>query len=149
MVPEAKLLVFYITASGEIISDTVGLEFGDELRNFVRQVFHETSHKLTMFVQVDLKVAKQAEPGDVLTISVKSQPKSYVGLLGVDQSVLLLKTGNDIEKAAVADELRLYSSIDRYNDEWLDNEYYSYYTDFWLANILVMTNAKPEYREFR
>lgn len=35
MVPNAKLLVFYITSSGEIISDSVGIEFGSDLRNFV------------------------------------------------------------------------------------------------------------------
>lgn len=35
MVPQAKLLVFYITKGGEIISDSVQLEFGGDLRNFV------------------------------------------------------------------------------------------------------------------
>ena len=35
MVPQARLLVFYITKGGEIISDSVELEFGGDLRNFV------------------------------------------------------------------------------------------------------------------
>lgn len=36
------------------------------------------------------------EPGKAVDVSVKAKPNSYVGVLGVDQSVLLLKTGNDI-----------------------------------------------------
>lgn len=36
MMPSAKLLIFYITSDGEIISDNVSIEFGDDLRNFVR-----------------------------------------------------------------------------------------------------------------
>ena len=31
-------------------------------------------------------------------IIVKAKPNSYVGVLGVDQSVLLLRSGNDITK---------------------------------------------------
>lgn len=80
---------------------------------------------------------------------MKSQPKSIVGLLGVDQSVLLLKRGNDIEKSAVVDELNSYNNIDRYNFESKDNAYYSSYTDFWMSNAIIITNTKPEYRELR
>lgn len=35
MLPTAYVLVFYIEASGEIISDYVAIEFGNELKNFV------------------------------------------------------------------------------------------------------------------
>lgn len=38
------------------------------------------------------------EPGKAVDIVVKAKPNSYVGVLGVDQSVLLLKTGNDISR---------------------------------------------------
>lgn len=44
MVPSAKLLVFYITKDGEIISDSADLEFGDDLKNFVS--FKKTSLSL-------------------------------------------------------------------------------------------------------
>ncbi len=37
-----------------------------------------------------------AEPGDSVRFTVRADPDSYVGLLAVDQSVLLLKSGNDI-----------------------------------------------------
>lgn len=105
-------------------------------------------HKTNKIFQVDIKLAEQTKPGEILNITVKSQPKSFVGLLGVDQSVLLLKRGNDIEKSAVIDELNSFSNIDRYNFESKDNEYYSSYTDFWTSNAIIITNAKPEYRKF-
>lgn len=38
----------------------------------------------------------KAQPGDDVEVRVKADPNSYVGLLAVDQSVLLLKSGNDI-----------------------------------------------------
>lgn len=35
MVPSAHVVIYYITADGEIISDSLKVEFGNELRNFV------------------------------------------------------------------------------------------------------------------
>jgi len=43
-----------------------------------------------------------------VTFTVKASPDSYVALLAVDQSVLLLKSGNDITKEMV--DLRRISS---------------------------------------
>ena len=42
-----------------------------------------------------------AEPGKAVDISVKAKPNSYVGVLGVDQSVLLMRTGNDITRVSL------------------------------------------------
>lgn len=64
--------------------------------------------------QVDIKLSTQeAEPGSKLDISIKAKPNSYVGLLGIDQSVLLLKSGNDLSRQAVLDELREYDQAER------------------------------------
>lgn len=35
MVPKASLIVYYIRPDGEIVSDRLKIEFGDELQNFV------------------------------------------------------------------------------------------------------------------
>lgn len=35
MVPKASLIVYYIRPDGEIVSDQLKIEFGDELQNFV------------------------------------------------------------------------------------------------------------------
>lgn len=69
---------------------------------------------------------KQARPGQEVDITVISKPNSYVGLLGVDQSVLLLRKGNDLDKSQIFNELDEYSrkqsSPSRYYrvDEWED-----------------------------
>lgn len=73
-----------------------------------------------------------------MIINVNSQPNSYVGLLGVDQSVLLLKKGNDIEPQTVFDELKQFGVAQKHN--------YSYYSgghdigDF--REMILITNAR-------
>lgn len=37
MVPKTKIVVFYITSNGEVISDSLELEFDNKLRNFVSE----------------------------------------------------------------------------------------------------------------
>ena len=61
------------------------------------------------------------EPGKAVDISVKAKPNSYVGVLGVDQSVLLLKTGNDITQVLVLKPhksffINLFSFLNQQND---------------------------------
>lgn len=43
----------------------------------------------------------KAQPGDNVSVTVTADPQSFVNLLAVDQSVLLLKSGNDISQADV------------------------------------------------
>ncbi|KAK2182225.1 hypothetical protein NP493_362g01068 [Ridgeia piscesae] len=44
----------------------------------------------------------KTKPGESLNLKVTADPASYVGLLAVDQSVLLLKGGNDITQKDVS-----------------------------------------------
>lgn len=81
MVPKARLVVYYFK-DGEIVSDHLDIDFGDDLQNFVK---------------LELS-ALQAKPGQDIDITVSTRPNSYVGLLGVDQSVLLLKKGKIYKK---------------------------------------------------
>lgn len=68
--------------------------------------------------------------------------------MGVDQSVLLLKKGNDIEQSTVFSELDKYGSVDKYNYEWYPNYDYSRnYEDFTNADSVIITNAKKEFSE--
>lgn len=92
MVPKAQVLVYYIK-NDEIISDNLEIEFGDDLQNFVRL---ELSNQKTT-------------PSQDIDITITSKPNSYVGLLGIDQSVLLLRRGNDLEKTEVFKELEMYT----------------------------------------
>ncbi|KAL8605629.1 hypothetical protein ACOMHN_066324 [Nucella lapillus] len=52
----------------------------------------------------------EAEPADRVQVTVRASPQSTAYLLAVDQSVLLLKSGNDITPAQVIDELKSYDS---------------------------------------
>lgn len=40
MLPKSNVVVFYITSDGEIISDSLKLEFGNELMNFVSRALN-------------------------------------------------------------------------------------------------------------
>ncbi|XP_060578353.1 CD109 antigen-like isoform X2 [Ruditapes philippinarum] len=51
----------------------------------------------------------QAEPGENVRLSITSDPQSMVNLLAVDQSVLLLASGNDVTQADVISSLKLKS----------------------------------------
>ncbi len=90
---------------------------------------------------------QQAKPGDDLKISVSTKPNSYVGLLGVDQSVLLLKKGNDLEKSEVFEQLEGYNTRNYYRRRYW-GPYHNTYDDFDRAGAAVLTNAKEEQSEF-
>lgn len=58
---------------------------------------------------------KQARPGQEIAISIKTNPKSYVGMLGIDESLLLLKSGNDLDKSIILAEVyRIYQRASPY-----------------------------------
>ena len=45
---------------------------------------------------------KSVEPGNNITLHITTDPQSMVHLLAVDQSVLLMETGNDITQGDVS-----------------------------------------------
>lgn len=51
------------------------------------------------------------EPGASVELNLEAKPNSYIGLLGVDQSVTLLKTGNDIEYVSQLDVLLPFTAV--------------------------------------
>lgn len=54
-------------------------------------------------LQVSISFDKtKAQPGDAVNVQVTADPMSVVNLLAVDQSVLLLKSGNDITQSQVS-----------------------------------------------
>lgn len=68
----------------------------------------------TIELQIKLETSSEKpKPGQNVTISVESLPNSYVGLLGVDQSVLLLKKGNDLESNEIFSEMDKYKTYTR------------------------------------
>lgn len=128
MVPRAKLVVFFVQDDGELVSDNVEIEFGNDLQNFLKVTLSKAESK----------------PGEDVDIVVNTNPDSYVGLLGVDQSVLLLKSGNDITKGQVFEELKMYeqASYGYYRKKrFAPWRHYNTYDDFNDVGATIMTNA--------
>jgi Alpha-2-macroglobulin bait region domain/Macroglobulin domain MG4 len=95
MVPTATLLVYYIRSDAEIVSDRLKLTFEDDLSS-----------------KISLELAPgKAQPGEEVKLAVKTAPKSYTALVGVDQSVLLLKDENDLTRDRVIQELKEYDLL--------------------------------------
>ncbi|KAF4518646.1 hypothetical protein B566_EDAN005973 [Ephemera danica] len=104
MAPTAHLIVYYVRPeSGEVVADALDFSVSGMLNNFV---------------DMDVRPG-ETQPGSNVDITLRTKPNSYVGLLGVDQSVLLLQSGNDISMDEVENELNSYDSVTDQNDNLL------------------------------
>ncbi|XP_046542511.1 LOW QUALITY PROTEIN: CD109 antigen-like [Haliotis rubra] len=97
MAPNARIIVYYVREDGEIVTDSVSYDVEGAFQNKVSISMDKTS----------------AQPGDSVNVQVTADPQSLVNLLAVDQSVLLLKSGNDITQSEVISELKSYNSINK------------------------------------
>ncbi|XP_031828991.1 thioester-containing protein 1 allele R1 isoform X2 [Nomia melanderi] len=96
MAPTVHVIVYYVGSDGEVIADALDIELEGVLQNFV-----------------DIKVApEEVGPGENVNLIITSKPNSFVGLLGVDQRSILLKSGNDISHEQVYKELKSYDMIE-------------------------------------
>ncbi|KAL9705659.1 hypothetical protein quinque_009177 [Culex quinquefasciatus] len=86
MIPTSKITVFSVR-EGKIMSDSVDVEV-DQLRNSLKMV-----------------ASDHHAPGEKFRLHVETMPNSTVGILAIDQSALLLESGNQITKKAIFDEL--------------------------------------------
>uniref|UniRef100_A0A183BVF1 TEP1-F n=1 Tax=Globodera pallida TaxID=36090 RepID=A0A183BVF1_GLOPA len=95
MAPKSRLVVYAIRElNKEILVDAIDFKVDGLFRN-----------------NVTLSVDRlSAEPGDPVRFRVRAAPDSFVGLLAVDQSVLLLKSGNDITKELVEQDVEEYDT---------------------------------------
>ncbi|XP_078607169.1 CD109 antigen-like isoform X4 [Branchiostoma floridae x Branchiostoma japonicum] len=92
MAPSSRMVVYWMTDTGEVCND--GLTFT------VKGAFEN---------QVSVSYDKdRAEPAEDIAVTVRADPDSLVALLTVDQSVLLLASGNDITQDKVLAELEEY-----------------------------------------
>ncbi|XP_014214992.1 CD109 antigen-like isoform X2 [Copidosoma floridanum] len=133
MAPVAHVLVYYVRPDGEIVADSLNVELEGALQNFV-----------------DIKtVPGEVEPGDNVDLTITAKPNSYVGILGVDQRSLLLKSGNDITYDQVRRELMSYDSNgepsfygdDNFSPSWTRPGSASTEEIFRTMGTVVITNA--------
>lgn len=118
MAPTARLLVYHFK-DNEIQSTHTDITLREDLNNFIK-----------------VKVSSlKAKPGSSVDIDVSTKPHSYVGLLGVDQSVLLLKANEELNKEDAFNEIEQYQNAvhePTNNNNRILTPYYSnsYWNDF-------------------
>ncbi|UYV85161.1 CD109 [Cordylochernes scorpioides] len=95
MAPKATVLIYYIRKeNNELIADAINFKVNGVFRTPV-----------TLKTNTD-----RTKPGNMVDIDVETKPNAFVGILAVDQSVLLLKSGNDISQNDVMEELETYDA---------------------------------------
>nr|XP_018897644.1 PREDICTED: CD109 antigen-like isoform X2 [Bemisia tabaci] len=100
MAPSAHIIVHYVREDGEVVADVLDIELDGVFQNFV-----------------DASISPEnTEPGASVQLDFEAKPNSYIGITGIDQSVHLLKSGNDIEKDDVLNELRSYDRSNNHLD---------------------------------
>ncbi|CAL1545212.1 unnamed protein product [Lymnaea stagnalis] len=95
MAPNARIVVYYVRKDGEIVTDSISFDIAGVFKNKV---------------SIDLDKV-DVEPGNEVTVTVKADPQSTAHLLAIDQSVLLLKSGNDVTADDVNADLKEYDTI--------------------------------------
>uniref|UniRef100_A0A7I4XSE1 TEP1-F n=1 Tax=Haemonchus contortus TaxID=6289 RepID=A0A7I4XSE1_HAECO len=95
MAPKSRLIAYAVRSGNqEILVDATDFKVDGLFRNNVTLTIDKSS----------------VEPGESVSFKVSADPESYVGLLVLDQSVLLQKSGNDITPQLVVE-----SDIEEYD----------------------------------
>uniref|UniRef100_A0A1A9W1S6 TEP1-F n=1 Tax=Glossina brevipalpis TaxID=37001 RepID=A0A1A9W1S6_9MUSC len=124
MIPNAQVFVYYVD-KGDLKFAEISIRIEPEFQN-----------------EIEITGPDTAKPGQEITLNVKTDPNSYVGLLGVDQSVLLLKSGNDIDPRAILNDFKTYehkATLTHRNVYKIPGE---------NSGLVVMTNSHYPYKVF-
>ncbi|XP_039481374.1 CD109 antigen isoform X4 [Drosophila santomea] len=92
MVPEATIYVHYVLNND--------LHFEEKTISFEKEFSNS----------IDISAPKNAKPSEEVELRIQTDADSFVGLLGVDQSVLLLKSGNDLSQDDIFNSLKKYET---------------------------------------
>lgn len=117
--PRAKVIV-YCLRNQSIESKSISVELNN-FQNFI-----------------DLNVTSDAvKPGQLIDINVTSNPNSYIGLLGIDKSLLALRSGNDLDRDEIWNALeQCYTKVKERSYDYSDENpppvpyYYNPWRDF-------------------
>ncbi|XP_061392979.1 thioester-containing protein 1 allele R1-like [Musca vetustissima] len=124
MVPKADVFIYSID-DGKFYCDETTINICNEFEN-----------------KLEISAPEQAKASDVVNLAIKSDPDSFIGLLAVDQSVLLLQSGNDFDKDAIFNGLNCN-----------ERQLHGFNSPGWKSCLVTMTNAsspvvQPQYRCF-
>lgn len=140
MAPSSTLLVYYIEPTGEIIYDSVKLDFEPPQENTV-SYFNFDMFRIpfvTFCFQLNITIDKLVKPGMRAKMQFKSEPLSHVFLLAVDKSVKFLGDGNDIDKSRLIAEMLPFTNQNNFpKSKSSMNRYF----DFEESNTFMITNA--------
>ncbi|XP_016963803.3 thioester-containing protein 1 allele R1 isoform X3 [Drosophila biarmipes] len=124
MVPKATIYVYYVL-NDEFHFEEKSIDFEKDFLN-----------------SIEISAPVGAKPSEEVKLQVKTNYDSFVGLLGVDQSVLLLKSGNDLSQDEIFNSFNKYQTstpwqrgYGRYPGQssglvTLTNAHYPFSTDF-------------------
>ncbi|EDW11959.1 Thioester-containing protein 5, isoform A [Drosophila mojavensis] len=117
MSPYGRIYVYYVDETGEFRYAEDSFHADVELQN-----------------QIEVTAPNEVKPGADVELEIKTAPQSFVGLMAVDQSVLLLGSNNDINKDSFGWRLGRYDT----HTPWQGG--YSYYPGE-RSGVVTMTNA--------
>ncbi|XP_017086450.2 LOW QUALITY PROTEIN: CD109 antigen [Drosophila eugracilis] len=120
MVPKATIYIHYVLHE-DLQFEEKTIEFQKDFEN-----------------SIDILAPLDAKPSEEVKLRVKTDADSFVGLLGVDQSVLLLKSGNDLSQ----DEI--FNSLDKYKTSTPWHRGYGRYPGQ-ASGLVTLTNANYPY----
>ncbi|XP_043656649.1 CD109 antigen isoform X2 [Drosophila teissieri] len=120
MVPEAKIYVHYVL-NNDLHFEEITINFEKEFSN-----------------SIDILAPTNAKPSEEVKLRIQTDADSFVGLLGVDQSVLLLKSGNDLNQDDIFNSLKKYQT----STPWMQG--YGRYPGE-ASGLVTLTNANYPY----
>ncbi|XP_052854360.1 LOW QUALITY PROTEIN: alpha-2-macroglobulin [Drosophila gunungcola] len=115
--PHGRVYFYYVDETGEFRYAEETFSVDVELQN-----------------KIEIKAPEEVKPGADVELEIKTPPKSFVGLLAVDQSVLLLGNNNDLKKDSFNWRLNGYDT----STPWQGG--YSYFPGE-RTGVVTMTNA--------
>ncbi|XP_073822273.1 CD109 antigen-like [Musca autumnalis] len=89
----AKIFAYFIDETGELRFAYTDITFEKIFQN-----------------QLKITATDETKPGTEVSLDIETDPESFVGLLAIDQSVLLLKKGNDFDADQIMNDLSCYES---------------------------------------
>lgn len=92
--PRATIIIYYMK-DDQLVSTSVCAEMYDDFKNSV---------------ELDVVGTATAKPGQRIDLRVKSNPNATIGLLGYDKSLSILRSGNDLTRDDIWNELEMLSS---------------------------------------
>ncbi|XP_034474087.1 pregnancy zone protein isoform X2 [Drosophila innubila] len=115
--PFGRIYAYYVDETGEF--------------RYAEDTFHVD---VELPNQINITAPEEVKPGAEVELEIKTAPKSFVGLMAVDKSVLLLGNGNDLNKDSFGWRLGRYDT----STPWQGG--YSYYPGE-RSGVVTMTNA--------